>query len=248
MFDAELEVDRRKKIVLSLVRKEYTIAEIIGKHPQCSERELNELEAMFLQAGVIAISKHSLLQVLGHRIKSIIVLSFVVLAAACFCAGFVFAVVNRPDAQAVSEADNTPSWSRSANIGQFIEGHLATGATIASALLLFIAIWLQHDELKEQRNELTLARKDSERQLAAAQEAALVNQVLQCAQLRFETERRHLLDEVAAKRRDPYEILDLEVKQLSHIDRVSDELFERHHLPDDLRKVLRVLASGEQET
>ena len=86
--------------------------------------------------------------------------------------------------------------------GDFFGGHLAAAGSLAGALLFFVAILLQRDELAAQRAELKLTREEMERardvttvqadelkkQTKIAQKAAMVSSIIQIVRMRAELE------------------------------------------------------------
>jgi hypothetical protein len=106
------------------------------------------------------------------------------------------------------------SWSERGQRGDFVGGHLAAAGSIASAFLFFCALLMQRDamrlqihalgvqqeELRLQREDLKLTRQEMEqarkvyeaqeqqlaKQAKIAEETAIVNDILQVIQMRFQ--------------------------------------------------------------
>ena len=88
---------------------------------------------------------------------------------------------------------NYPScgdWATAGQRGDYAGGHLSAAGSLVAAILLFLAIMLQREELQAQREELKLARsisvqqtREMQQQTLIAERALLINQVLQTYQL-----------------------------------------------------------------
>jgi hypothetical protein len=127
-------------------------------------------------------------------------------------------------------------WASAGQRGDFIGGHLSAAASLTAAGLFFVAILLQRDELREQRNELKLSReiankqaKEMEQQTLIAERSVVITQILEIYQLIV----RAWIDSQRAGRQIP--------RTLDRARQYVDQLLESELLNDIERGELRKL-------
>lgn len=232
----KITLEDKNDIVLAILSKEKSLAQICAEITGISEGEVQKWLLDFKQGGKRALRSRSV-----ERFFSVLFLYIVpsLLVLAAVSLSIVTPILDYP---------LEGKWEEAAWKGDFWGGHLASGCTAAGVFLFFLAIMLQREELKSQREELELTRDEmrqsrgvAETQLQLARESAVVTQILECARLQFEAETSR--DTTAS---DEAKVVARE--HLARLDEVFEIMFSRYPLKRDLRGALLAMLGSEYGT
>jgi hypothetical protein len=179
----KLTAEVKSQIVLSVLEHQRTHESIIKEYPDVTEDDIQKWIYTFSCGGAKALKRWTPGRVLY---VGLVYVCPAVLIVGAILMSIITTIVYYPW---------DGNWEVAAWAGDFWGGNLASGCTLAGVLLFFLAIMLQGQEIKGQREEIQLSRAEmrqtrevAETQLQLARESSAVMQILECARLQFEAE------------------------------------------------------------